>query len=155
MIYLENHLHQEKNMAEIHNTKPIASTRVGDNATVLVMGIHYDEALTCDRKCSVLQPDDDGILICGYDNVKNIVNFQTRALVIEYQCILDRDADENWGVYKQNFKVIDNDGFIHEGDVLCDRILYPIKTVRMATHCIRALEPILSFSIRISRRRRP
>ena len=61
------------NMVETHNSKPIASTRVGDNGTVLVMGIHYDEALTCDRKCSVLGPDDDGILVCGYDNVKNIV----------------------------------------------------------------------------------
>ena len=116
-------------MADNNNTRPIASTRVGDNATVFVMGIHYDEALLCDRKCSVLGPDDDGILVCGYDNVKNIVNFQTRALVIDYQCILDKDSDENWDVYKQDFKVIDNDGFIHEGDVLCDRIHYPVKTV--------------------------
>ena len=117
------------NMVETHNTKPIASTRVGDNGTVLVMGIHYDEALTCDRKCSVLGPDDDGILVCGYDNVKNIVNFQTRALVIDYQCILDRDADENWRLYKGDFKVIDSDGFIHDGDVLCEMMLYPIKSV--------------------------
>ena len=116
-------------MAETHNTKPIASTRVGDNATVLVMGIHYDEALICDRKCDVLGPDDDGILVCGYDNVKNIVNFQTRALVIDYQCILDRDSDENWNLYKGDFKVIDSDGFIHDGDVICEMMLYPIKSV--------------------------
>ncbi len=115
-------------MAEI-SKRPIASTRVGDNATVLVMGIHYDETLTCDRKCNVLGPDDDGILVCGYDTVKNIVNFQTRALVIDYQCILDRDSDENWSLYKGDFKVIDNDGFIYDGDVLCEMMLYPIKSV--------------------------
>ena len=116
-------------MASYLDTKPIATTRVGDNATVLVLGIHYDEVLLCDRKCSVLDPDDDGILVCGYERVKDIANFQTRALVIDFQCILDKDADEDWRIYEGDFKVIDNEGFIHEGDVLCDRIHYPIKTV--------------------------
>ena len=116
-------------MAEKQNTKPIASTRVGDNATVLVMGIHYDHALICDRKCHMLDTDEDGIVVCGYERVKNIVNFQTKALVIDYQCILDKDADDNWRVYEQDFKVIDNEGFIHEGAVICESIQYPIKTV--------------------------
>ena len=111
------------------NQTPVASTRVGDNATVLVMGIHYDETLQCDRRCHVLDPDEDGILVCGYDIVKNIVNFQTKALVIDYHCILDKDADEEWQLYRQDFKVIDNEGFIHEGNVLCESIKYPIKTV--------------------------
>lgn len=116
-------------MSSSKGTEPIASTRVGDNATVLVMGIHYDEALTCDRKCSMLDSDDDGILVCGYERVKNIVNFQTRYLVIDYQCILDKDADENWRIYESDFKVIDNDGFIHEGEVICEDIKYSIRSV--------------------------
>lgn len=115
-------------MAKMSN-KPIASTRVGDNATVLVMGIHYDESLLCNRKCHMLDTDDDGIVVCGYERVNNIVNFQTKALVIDYQCLLDKDADDNWRVYEQEFKVIDNDGFIHEGAVICENLLYPIKSV--------------------------
>lgn len=111
------------------NPAPVASTRVGDNATVIVMAIHYDEAIQCDRKCQMLISDDEGILVCAYERVKDIVNFHTNALVIDYQCILDKDADEDWQVYKSDFKVIDDEGFIHEGDVICDRFLYPIKSV--------------------------
>ena len=98
-------------MGNNSNPAPVASTRVGDNATVIVMGIHYDEAIQCDRKCQMLIADDEGILVCAYERVKDIVNFHTNALVIDYQCILDKDADEDWQVYKSDFKVIDDDGF--------------------------------------------
>ena len=111
------------------NTAPVASTRVGDNATVIVMGIHNDLGVVCNRKCNMLEQDDDGIIVCALDRVKNIVNFQTQSLVIDYQCILDKDSDENWRVYESEFKVIDEEGFIHEGHVICEDIIYPIKSV--------------------------
>ena len=113
------------------NTNPpsVASTRVGDNATVIVLGIHYDHGIVCNRKCNMLDQDDEGIIVCSLDRVKNIVNFQTHSLVIDYQCILDKDSDENWRIYDSDFKVIDEEGFIHEGHVICEDIIYPIKSV--------------------------
>ena len=111
------------------NPAPVASTRVGDNATVIVLGIHYNHGLVCNRKCNMLDEDDNGIIVCALDRVKNIVNFQTHSLVIDYQCILDKDSDENWRVYESEFKVIDEEGFIHEGQVICEDIIYPIKSV--------------------------
>ena len=116
-------------MGNITNPTPIASTRVGDNATVIVLGIHYNHGLVCDRKCNMLDEDDNGIIVCALDRVKNIVNFQTHSLVIDYQYILDKDSDENWRVYESEFKVIDEEGFIHEGQVICEDIIYPIKSV--------------------------
>ena len=111
------------------NPTSVASTRVGDNATVIVLGIHYDHSIVCNRKCNMLDQDDEGIIVCALDRVKNIVNFQTHSLVIDYQCILDKDSDENWRVYESDFKVIDEEGFIHEGHVICEDIIYPIKSV--------------------------
>ena len=116
-------------MGNVTNPEPVASTRVGDNATVIVLGIHYNHGLVCNRKCNMLEQDDDGIIVCALDRVKNIVNFQTHSLVIDYQCILDKDSDENWRVYESEFKVIDEEGFIHEGHVICEDIIYPIKSV--------------------------
>lgn len=111
------------------NPTSVASTRVGDNATVIVLGIHYDHSIVCNRKCNMLDQDDEGIIVCALDRVKNIINFQTHSLVIDYQCILDKDSDENWRVYESDFKVIDEEGFIHEGHVICEDIIYPIKSV--------------------------
>ena len=116
-------------MGNVTNPEPVASTRVGDNATVIVLGIHYDYGLVCNRKCNMLDEDENGIIVCALDRVKNIVNFQSHSLVIDYQCILDKDSDENWRVYESEFKVIDEEGFIHEGQVICDDIIYPIKSV--------------------------
>ena len=116
-------------MGNVTNPAPVASTRVGDNATVIVLGIHYDHGLVCNRKCNMLDEDDNGIIVCALNRVKDIVNFQTHSLVIDYQCILDKDSDENWRVYESEFKVIDEEGFIHEGQVICDDIIYPIKSV--------------------------
>ena len=116
-------------MGNVTNPAPVASTRVGDNATVIVLGIHYNHGLVCNRKCNMLDEDENGIIVCALDRVKNIVNFQSHSLVIDYQCILDKDSDENWRVYESEFKVIDEEGFIHEGHVICEDIIYPIKSV--------------------------
>lgn len=112
------------------DTEPIAKIRVGDDATVAVLGIHQDESLRCDRDCAMLTEDENGVIVCAYGNVHDIVDFQTKSpLVIEYHCSLDRDAADEWYLWESDFKVIDTDGFIHEGHVICDNILYPVPSV--------------------------
>jgi hypothetical protein len=111
-------------------TGPVASARIGTDGTVVVMGVHYDKDLFCDRKCSLLRVAEDGLQSCLLDRVENMSDYRIRALVVEYQCILDRGAAEaDWTLGGEDFKVVDNDGFIHGGSVLCDRISYPVKTV--------------------------
>lgn len=113
---------------EKNNIKPIATIGIGDNGIVKVMDIHYDSPLLCDRKCEMLDEDEEGVLVCGHEYVSNISNFQTRALVIEYQCILDKYAQKEWSLYEEYFKVIDNEGYIHIGKSICKNMLYPVKS---------------------------
>lgn len=107
----------------------LASAKIGKDAVVYVTGIHYDEPLRCDRKCDMLEEDGDGILVCGEGRVENIARFQTRALTVDFHCVLSLFAKEKWILWRHDFKVIDEDGFIHEGDFLCEKIPYPVRTV--------------------------
>lgn len=107
----------------------IAKVRVGDDATVIVLGIHPNESLCCRKDCNMLVEDDNGVIVCGYERVKDITDCQTRSLVIEYQCILDNHAEDEWYLWEEDFKVIDSNGFIHEGSVICEDIIYPMNSV--------------------------
>ena len=113
------------NRTDTADNTAIASLRVYDNATVRVLNIQYDVALTCDRNCRRLEEGRDGSLRCYLEYVNNLSNFQSHALVIDYEVVMDRDASENWDVYASSFLAIDDSGHIHKGRLLCEYIVSP------------------------------
>ena len=60
-------------MGNVTNPEPVASTRVGDNATVIVLGIHYNHGLVCNRKCNMLDEDNkDAVLRSSSSLAQNL-----------------------------------------------------------------------------------
>ena len=113
-------------MAErISKSGIVASTRVGDNATVKILSIDYEAILTCDRDCHYIKQSWNGSLKCALDHVKSLANFKNTVLLVDYEVIVDRDASENWEVFDSEFKVIDDKGHIHEGEVVCEEMISP------------------------------
>ena len=109
----------------IRSIGSVASTRVGDNATVRVLSIDYEAIFTCDRDCNYIKQSWNGSLKCALDYVKSLANFKNSYLLVDYEVIVDRDASENWEVFESEFKVIDNKGHIHEGKVVCEEMISP------------------------------
>lgn len=110
--------------------RPIASTKVGDHLTVSLLNVFYDKALRCSKECESLDEDEEGRKYCSEGTVFDMRNYQTRALVVEYLCELGAEAKDKEYLFEDKFKVIDNEGFIHEGHTLCEEMVYPIKFVR-------------------------
>ena len=115
------------NRTDTADNTAIASLRVYDNATVRVLNLRYNTTLTCSRECIMLKEGKDGAIRCGLEKVSNIAAFQTHALMIDFEVIMDRDSSEDWRVFGSCFKVIDDSGHIHEGKVLCDEMVSPEK----------------------------
>ena len=104
-------------------SKHIALVKVEDYITVRVLGIHYDAVLKCDRDCSLLDEARDGSIICKLNEVTGMVNFQTKTLLIDYEVIMDKKAPDDKFVHDSDFKIVDNDGHIHRGRNICDRMI--------------------------------
>lgn len=106
-------------------TNYIAQCRVGDCATVRVLSITPNIEITCDRECACLEESKNGSIQCSIGWIKKMVNFKTSALFIDYEVIMDRNADWDWGVCASQFPIIDENGDIYEGEFLCDHIVSP------------------------------
>ena len=123
----------EKNYTMIplanNERKPFASTKVGDDLTVSLLNVFYDKALLCKKDCESLDEDEEGRKYCSEGTVSNMRNYQTRALVVEYLCELAPGAKDSVYLLEDKFKVIDNEGFIHEGHMLCEMMDYPLRFV--------------------------
>lgn len=109
--------------------RPIASTKVGEHLTVSLLNVFYDKALRCSKECESLDEDEEGRIYCSEGTVFDMRNYQTRALVVEYLCELGSGAEDREYLFEDKFKVIDNEGFIHEGRALCEMMEYPLKSV--------------------------
>lgn len=99
--------------------KCIAQIRGKNGATVRILRISPNEILTCDRNCNSLEESEDGSIQCRFGSVKKMVNFQTTALVIDYEVVMDRKAEWQWLVNGADFVIVDDEGHIHEGDTIC------------------------------------
>ena len=110
--------------------KPFASMKVGDDLTVSLLKIYYDKALLCKKECESLDEDEEGRKYCSEGTVFDMRNYQTRALVVEYLCEMDAGAKDSMYLLEDKFKVIDNEGFIHEGHMLCEMMDYPLRFVK-------------------------
>jgi hypothetical protein len=109
--------------------KPFASTKVGDDLTVSLLNVFYDKALLCKKECESLDEDEEGRKYCSEGTVFDMRNYQTWALVVEYLCELAPGAKDSVYLLEDKFKVIDNEGFIHEGHMLCEMMDYPLRFV--------------------------
>ncbi len=107
------------------NNDCIAQIRVGDSATVHVLRISPNEVITCDRHCVFLEESSDGSVRCSMGRIKHLDDFHTSALVIDYEIIMDRDADWEWPVHAEDFPIVDETGLIHKGCLICDKSLSP------------------------------
>ncbi len=103
----------------------IAQVRIDNCATVRVLKITPNVEITCDRKCACLKESRNGSVQCSIGWIKKMVNFKTSALFIDYEVILDRNADWDWPVCASNFHVIDEEGNLFKGEFLCDSIVSP------------------------------
>ncbi len=110
--------------------KPFASMKVGDDLTVSLLNVFYDKALLCKKECESLDEDEEGRKYCSEGTVFDMRNYQTRALVVEYLCELAAGAKDSVCLFEYKFKVIDNEGFIHEGHMLCEMMDYPLRFVK-------------------------
>lgn len=107
-------------------SKCLAQVKIDNCATVRVLRISPDEIITCDRKCASLEESaKDGSLQCSIGWIKKMVNFQTTALIIDYEIILERKSDWDWSVCAAHFPIIDDAGVIHEGEFICSSIVSP------------------------------
>ena len=113
--------------------KHIAIPKVGDFITTRVLDIHYNMILPCDRECLSLGEASNGSVKCDRDTVKKMVNFQAKALLIDYEVILDKKADDDEYISHGDFLVIDEDGHIHQGETICERMLIADKGVDTGT----------------------
>lgn len=111
-------------------SKHVAIIKVGDHITVRVLDIYYGKILTCDKYCSLLEESRDGSIQCSMNDIGRLMNFQCKTLLIDYEVILDKNAPEDIYVSDSDFKVIDQEGFIHEGDTICDRMVDIETTVQ-------------------------
>ena len=109
----------------METSKCIVQVRVGESATVRVLRISPNEVITCDRHCACLKEAEDGSIQCSIGWIKKMVNFQTTALVIDYEVIMDRAAEWDWPICGANFSVIDEMGQIHKGEQICKDIVSP------------------------------
>lgn len=104
----------------------IAQVKIDNCATVRVLRISPEETIMCDRKCASLEESaKDGSLQCYIGWIKKMVNFQTTALIIDYEIILERKSDWDWSVCAAHFPIIDDAGVIHEGEFICKSIISP------------------------------
>lgn len=101
------------------SSKYITELKSKNGASVRILRVSPNEVLICDRHCASLEESDDGSIQCGVGSVKKMVNFQTTALVIDYEVVMDRKADWNWLVCGADFVIIDENGEIHRGDTIC------------------------------------
>ena len=106
-------------------SKYLIQLRGKNGATVRILRVSPNEVLTCDRDCASLEEAEDGSIQCGVGSVKKMVNFQTTALVIDYEVIMDRKADWQWLVCGANFVLVDEMGEIHKGDTICMNMKSP------------------------------
>lgn len=106
-------------------SKFIAQVRVNDCATVRVLQITPNVTITCDRNCASLREADDGSIECFFGWVKNMANFQTTALVVDYEIILERKADQSVSLMTDEYQVIDEFGQIHTGEHICRSLVSP------------------------------
>lgn len=104
-------------------SKHIAITKVGEHITVRVLNINYDAVLKCDRDCSYLDEARDGSIFCRMKNVNKMVNFRTKALLIDYEVILDKKSPDDMFVHDSDFRIVDNYGHVHNGKNLCNRMV--------------------------------
>ena len=109
----------------MEKSKYIAQVRVGDCATVRVLQIIPDQVIECDRNCPCLEESRDGSVQCSIGWIVRMVNFKTKALIIDYEVVLDRDSDWDWPVCAEHFPVIDDTGQIHKGEFICKDIITP------------------------------
>lgn len=103
----------------------IAQCRYDNYATVRVLRIAPNQIVECDRGCACLKESRDGSVQCSIGWIKKMVNFKITALIIDYEIIMDRNADCNWDVCASHFPIIDDTGHIHEGEEICDSIISP------------------------------
>ena len=107
-------------------SKYIAQVKIDNCATVRVLRISPDVTITCDRKCASLEESaKDGSLQCSIGWIKKMVNFQTTALIIDYEIVLERKSDWDWSVCAAHFPIIDDTGQVHEGEFICSSIVTP------------------------------
>lgn len=107
-------------------SKCLAQVKIDNCATVRVLRISPEETIMCDRKCASLEESSkDGSLQCSIGWIKKMVNFETTALIIDYEIILERKSDWDWSVCAAHFPIIDDTGQIHEGEFICDSIVSP------------------------------
>lgn len=106
-------------------TNCIAQIVIDGFATVRVVRIAPNEVITCDRNCSCLEESRNGSIQCSIGWIKKMVNFQTTALVIDYEIIMDRRSQNDWCVSAYDFPIIDESGQIHQGEFICDDIVSP------------------------------
>lgn len=107
------------------NNEYIAQIRVSNSATVQVLRISPNEVITCDQQCVFLEKTPDGSIQCFMERAKHLDDFHTTALVIDYEIILDKDADREWPVRADDFLIVDETGLIHKGFLICDKMLSP------------------------------
>ena len=106
-------------------SKYITQIKGTNGATVRILRVSPDEVLTCYRDCGSLEESEDGSIQCSLGLVKKMANFQSTALVIDYEVIMDRKADWQWLVCGADFDLIDENGEIHEGNTICRSMKSP------------------------------
>ena len=104
-------------------SKHVALTKVGDHITVRVVRISPNEVITCNRNCACLEESRNGSIQCSIGWIKNMVNFQTKALIIDYEIIIDRKSEDEWSVHAADFPIIDENGNIYIGEFICSDIV--------------------------------
>ena len=92
------------------NRVKIAQGRIDGLGMVHILRISPNEVIKCNRNCVCLKESEDGSIQCSIGWIKKMVNFQTTALVIDYEIVLSKDAEEEWGVGPYDFTVIDTEG---------------------------------------------
>ena len=107
------------------NNRIIAKGRIDGLGMVHILRISSNEVIKCNRNCASLQESEDGSIQCSIGWIKKMVNFQTTALVIDYEIVLSKDAEEEWDVGPYDFTVIDTEGQIYRGEFICHDIVSP------------------------------
>ena len=106
-------------------TPCIAQTRIKDFATIRVVRVSPNEVITCDRNCACIEESRNGSVQCSIGWIKKMVNFQTKALIIDYEITIDRKSEDEWSVHAADFPIIDENGLIYVGEFICSDIVSP------------------------------
>ena len=109
----------------MNSDKCIAQGRIDGLGMIRVLRISPNEVITCSRDCACAKTSWNGSIQCSLGWVKKMVNFRTTALIIDYEAILDRDADDDWCVEPTDFDVIGTDGNIYWGYFICNDMVSP------------------------------